>query len=202
MPSRNVVKPDLPDAYYHIYARGAGKVEIFLEDVDYQFFLSLFARHLSLRQQSSRLSAYPHLRGDIELLCYCLMPNHIHLLVYQSEQGAMPRLMRSIMTSYSRYFNHKYKRSGALFETRYKASLIENEAYLLHISRYIHLNPRYYKRYPYSSLGYLTGQPSPEWLQPEKIQDLFGSAEKYKEFVADYEENKAMLDVLKKELAE
>ena len=69
------------------------------------------------------------------------MPNHIHLLVYQHQPQAMAQFMRSVLTSYSRYFNKRYKRSGSLFESRYKASLISDDAYLEHISRYIHLNP-------------------------------------------------------------
>lgn len=190
----------MPDAYYHVYARGGSKAKIFLDDSDYNFFISLFQRYLSKDQQTSRLSIYPHLRGEIELLCYCLMPNHVHLLIYQTEQSAMARLMRSVMTSYSRYFNHKYKQTGALFESRYKASLIDNETYLMHISRYVHLNPRYYKRYDYSSYRYYVNGGSPEWLQTERVSELFPSTTSYIEFVADYEANKAELDKIKKDL--
>jgi hypothetical protein len=112
--------------------------------------------------------------------------------------------MRSMMTSYSRYFNFKYKRSGALFESRYKASRIENDAYLQHISRYIHLNPRYWKRYPYSSYPWYVSKPDaqPEWLNVHTIVALFASRQAYAEFVADYEDQKEMMDALKYELAD
>lgn len=194
MPSRNVIKPNVADAYYHIYARGASKANIFHDNSDYDFFISLFARYLSLGQKVSRLSVYPHLRGEIELLCYCLMPNHIHLMVYQIKQSGMSRLMRSVMTSYSRYFNHKYKQTGALFESRYKAPLVDTDTYLAHISRYIHLNPNNYKTYAYSSYQYfIKPEKTPEWLQTKKLRGLFASPLSYAEFVADYEDNKEEL---------
>jgi hypothetical protein len=113
----------------------------------------------------------------------------------------MQRLMRGIMTSYSVYFNRKYGKSGPLFESRYKASRISSDTYLQHISRYIHLNPRSYRRYTYSSYrAYVTGA-GPEWLQPQRIIELFSGREAYAEFVSDYEEAKAMLDRIKHELA-
>ncbi len=205
MPSKNVVKQDAPDSYYHVYARGASKQPIFLSPDDFEFFLSLFARYLSIEPAIDRAGLpYPHYASDIQLLAYCLMGNHFHLLFFQNKQGAMSQLMKCVMTSYSRYFNFKYKRTGALFESTYKASRIENDAYLIHISRYIHLNPRYWKRYPYSSFKWYMSKPSlcPEWLHPATMLDQFASTQAYMEFVADYEEQKEIMDVLKYELAD
>ncbi len=200
MPARNVNKPNVPDAYYHVYFRGVGKQALFLDDQDYQFFLSLFERHLSLAEQSSPFGRYPHLRGMVELLSFCLMPNHVHLLVYQIDPGAMSQLMRSILTSYSRYFNKRYNRSGPLFETRYKASLIDNDAHLSHITRYIHMNPRYWKRYRYSSLrAYSTSDAAPEWLQLGRITPMLPA--KYMEFCEDYQDSKDTLEAIKSDLA-
>lgn len=205
MPSRNVVKQDAPESYYHVYARGASKQDIFIVPDDFEFFINLFARYLSNEPVQDRAGiAYPHYAVDVKLLAYCLMGNHFHLLLYQVDQQAMARLMKSIMTSYSRYFNFKYKRSGALFESTYKASRIENDAYLQHITRYIHLNPRYWKRYPYSSYTWYAAEEHcrPEWLHTTPILDLFASQTAYTEFVADYEEQKEIMDVLKFELAD
>lgn len=202
MPSRNIVKLDADESYYHVYARGINKQDIYDDPDDYIFFLSLFARYLSHEQQKSPFQNYPHLRDQIKLLCYCVMPNHFHLLVYQCDKGAMAALMRSVMTSYSRYYNQKHGRRGAVFETTYKASRIDNESYLLHISRYIHLNPRYWKRYPFSSVKYYTGSSILEWLQPEQIQELFGSVDEYRAFLDDYVGHKKMLEKIKKELAQ
>lgn len=202
MPSRNVVKQDSAESFYHVYARGGSKQPIYLDPSDYAFFTKLFARYLSEEPTSSRLGGpYPHFRGRLELLAYCQMPNHFHLLIYQNEAGAMAAFMRGLLTSYSRYFNTKYNHSGALFESRYKASRVQTASYLDHISRYIHLNPRYYKRYPYSSYQAFAGGEVPEWLQPERVLTMFKSRSEYIDFVSDYEAHKAMLDEIKHELA-
>lgn len=202
MPSRNVLKSLAPDAYYHVYARGASKQTIFRDDVDYNYFLGLFERYLSIQPANGKTGRfYPHFYKQAELLAYCLMGNHFHLLLWQSEATVLPELMRSIMTSYSRYFNLKYKRSGALFESRYKASRVDQDSYLEHISRYIHLNPRYWQRYPYSSLRYYFGA-HPEWLMPGKIEDVFTNKAEYIEFLKDYEEQKEILEEIKHSLAD
>jgi putative transposase len=202
MPSRNVIKVDVSDSYYHIYARGHGRQAIFREEDDYWVFLNLFKRHLSLEAVNDNYGMpYTHLRGSIELLCYCLMTNHFHLLVYQKDEGAMQRLMRSVMTSYSRYFNKRYDSSGSLFESRYKASRISNDAYLMHISRYIHLNPKEWRAYPYSSIHAYYGIGRPEWLQPEKIIELFVSLPQYADFLDDYEDYEESLEEIKGETA-
>jgi len=202
MPSRNVLKIDVPETYYHVYARGASRANIFLDGDDYRVFLNLFKRYLSIEAQKNEVGVpYPHLHEEVELLCFCLMPNHFHLLLYQIDEGAMQRLMRGIMTSYSRYFNKKYSRTGALFESRYKASMVHKHSYLQHISRYIHLNPKLWRGYSYSSLRYYDGISPPEWLQPARILELFPDSNAYTEFVADYEESREMLQKLEHELA-
>ncbi|MBI1857128.1 transposase [Candidatus Saccharibacteria bacterium] len=202
MPSKNVQKPNVGESYYHVYARGASKQPIFLEPADYNHFISLFSRYLSLTPKQDRLGInYPHLQGRIELLAYCLMGNHFHLLLYQIEQGAMSQLMKSIMTSYGRYFNFKYKRSGSMYESTYKASLINSDAYLTHISRYIHLNPRYWQRYKYSSIANYLYEAQNEWLQNSRVMEQFSSSDEYRIFLEDYEGEKVVLDELKYELA-
>lgn len=203
MPSRNILKVDIEQSYYHVYARGHGKHKIFRDDEDYSVFLNLFKRYLSINEVSDNSGRpYVHLRGQIELLAYCLMPNHFHLLFYQIEQGVMSRLMHGVMTSYSGYFNKKYKVTGALFGSRYKASMVSTDEYLMHISRYIHLNPGNWQAYPYSSIHAYFGIGQPEWLQPEKIVDLFGSTPIYADFLDDYSGYKKSLDEIKDSLAD
>lgn len=203
MPSRNTIKIDVPESYYHVYARGASKQTIFRETADYTYFEGLLARYLSKKPAMSKEGiAYPHLKGHVELLTYCLMDNHFHLLLYQVEIGMMVKLMRGLMTSYSRYFNLKYNRTGSLFESRYKASRVGVPSYLEHISRYIHINPRYWKTYRYSSLPYYKTKTPPEWLEPTKILAMFTSPQEYMNFLEDYEEHKQMLDEIKHELAD
>lgn len=202
MPSRNVLKIDIADSYYHVYARGASRQEIFLESADYYMFLSLFRRYLSAEDvKDSAGMSYAKLYDDIQLLSYCLMPNHFHLLLYQANEGAMQRLMRGVMTAYSRYFNKKYDRSGGLFETRYKASRISSDTYLMHITRYIHLNPKEWREYPYSSLRFYLQAHDEDWVDEQPIVALFPSRESYGDFVAEYEGIKDTLEQIKHELA-
>jgi len=113
--------------YYHIYNRGNGKQDIFLDDQDYAVYIN-------------RLGRYRTKHGTT-LVCYCLMPNHVHLLMRQETDEPIYRFISSLHTSYSMYFNKKYNHAGHLFQDRFKQVLINTEDYLLHLSRYIHLNP-------------------------------------------------------------
>ena len=101
-------------------------------------------------------------KHEIEIICYCLMPNHFHLLLRQKENGKIPIFMKCLQLGYAKYFNTKYQRVGPLFQGRFKAKWIENDEYLLQVSSYIHRNPlslnkKYEQRkdallyYPYSS---------------------------------------------------
>ena len=189
MPSRNVIKINVPESYYHVYTRGVNKQQIFLDESDYLFFLSLFKRYLSKDSTSDQSEGtYQKFNDSIEVLAYCLMPNHFHLLLFQIEKGGMSKLMHGIMTSYSRYFNVKYKRSGPLFESRYKGSRISSDEYLLHISRYIHLNPGEWIDYPHSSIRAYLYNDIPDWMNKKHIAQLYGSAVKYHEFLEDYQD--------------
>lgn len=204
MPSRNTIKEYAAESYYHIYARGGSRQKIFIDAADYKYFLSLFERYLSVEPKLSKTGEpYPHFHGRVVLYCYCLMSNHFHLLVFQKDDTGIEKLMRSIMTSYSRYFNRKYKRSGPLFETRYKASKISTDAYLEHITRYIHLNPRRWQTYRYSSLAYYMDPPKvPEWINTRRMLALFADTNEYYAFLADYESTRDALEEIKHDLAD
>lgn len=202
MPRRNVIRSDGQDVFYHVYARGANKRRIFLDEEDFLKFLQLLERYLSPEDARNRYGLpYPNFYNKVDLLAFCLMPNHFHLLVYQRQVHMLTSLMQSVMTSYSRYFNVKYKRTGPLFESRFRASAILDEAYLEHISRYIHLNPRQWRDYEYSSLPYYLHQDTVSWVRPERIVSMFTTPTEYIHFLEDYQENKKMMDILKKELA-
>lgn len=197
-----MLRSDAPESFYHVYARGHSRRRIFLDEQDYLYFLVLFERYLAPDSVKSRnRRTYPNFYNKVELDAYCLMPNHFHLLVYQFQSGELSSFMRSLMTSYSIYFNKKYKRSGALFESRFRASLISDDAYLEHITRYIHLNPRDWRNYEYSSLPYYLQRLEVSWLSPKRILNLFSNPEAYLHFMEDYKENKKMQDILKHELA-
>jgi putative transposase len=203
MPSRNILKEYAPESYYHVYARGSSKQKIFLDASDYHYFTGLFERYLGVEQKISKTGEpYPNFNKRVKLISYCLMSNHFHLLVYQEDIDDLQFFMRSIMTSYCRYFNLKYKKSGSLFESRYKASRINSDQYLEHISRYIHLNPRRWDMYFNSSFKFYKDGGEPEWLSSVPILDLFSSRGDYVEFVADFEESRDMLAEMKYELAD
>jgi putative transposase len=202
MPSRNLEKIYLEESFYHIYNRGVDKKHIFIDKEDYAVFLNLLKRYLDPQPTKDRSGRkYEQLHDKLELLAFCIMPTHFHLFIFQHEPDAMTRLLRGVCTSYTGYFNKKHKRRGPLFENRFKASMINNDAYLTHISRYIHLNPTNHTTYEWSSLPYYLSKKQADWVKPERILELFKN-NNYGKFVSDYEDQKKILDDLKQELAD
>jgi len=110
--------------------------------------------------------------------------------------------MRSVNTSYAMYFNKKYKRVGPIFQGPYKAVDLRSDEHLLHISRYIHLNPDNYKSWEPSSLNAYLGRQQLSWLHPERITKLFSGPREYSDFLADYEGYKKSLDEIRGDLAD
>ena len=199
MPSPNVIREYVPESYYHVYNRGVEKRIIYQDAQDYAVFLSYLRRHLSpddtLDSQKRPYKFY----GSIDLVAYCLMPNHFHFLLYSKEDPSqIAKFMQSLCIAYSMYFNRRYKRVGGLFQGRFKAIRIANDAYLQHISRYIHLNPTDYKSYKWSSLPYYLNADKVNWLHPERILDIFGAS--YGEFIDEYHDQKLILQKIKHEI--
>jgi REP element-mobilizing transposase RayT len=199
MPAKNAIKEQISESYYHVYARGSNKQKLFVDNFDYQYFMKLIERYLSQKPETSKTGVvYPHYADGLELVAYCLMSNHFHLLIYQKNVPSMEKFMRSLMTSYGKYFNLKYRRTGPVFESRYKAACIDNETYLQHISRYIHLNPRRWLGHKYSSMRYyINNGEEPYWLKPNRILDQFKTRQEYLEFVSDYESTRDILHEIK-----
>lgn len=206
MPKRNIVKLYGSDEYYHLYNRGVAKQDIFREASDYYYFLSLFKRHLGdERAVDTAGRTFTNYKDEVELIAFCLMPNHFHLLCYLKDPSGIVRLMRSVMTAYTMYFNKKYSRTGGLYEGAFLASRITNDVYLWHVTRYIHLNPmdlvENYRDYPYSSLPYFTGQSHAAWLSSNRLVESHKDQTEYAEFVADYETMHQDMKLLKNLLA-
>ena len=200
MPSKNRNKIFVSDSYYHVYNRGVEKRIVFKDESDYAVFLNLLKRYLSNEEtKDSKGRIYPNYYGRVELIAFCLMPNHYHLLFYVNDEEALPQLLHAVNGSYVRDFNEKYKRVGPLFQDRYKASHIFNESYLVHISRYIHLNPSDWRCWSFSSLPYYLGDAYADWVLPQRSKELVNN---YLEFVQDYEDYKATLDIAKLEMVE
>ncbi len=168
--------PFANDNYYHIYNRGVEKRTIFINRWDHLRFLETinFYRKYptpmklsDFRRGIESFKKPDEQKNLIEILCYCLMPNHFHFLVKQVEDNGISEFMRRVSDSYTRYFNTKHDRVGPLFQGVFKAKLIETDEYLLQLSKYIHRNPFPLdmwegRVYPYSSYGYyLSGNKHP-----------------------------------------
>ncbi len=203
MPTKNVVKQYSAFSYYHVYNRGVNKQLIFRDEADYAMFTGLFKRYLSKKIAiSSTRHKYKSFSDELKLLSYALMPNHIHLFIYQAEDPhSIAKFMQSIMTSYSIYFNKKYQRRGPLFGSKYLGSLITSEDYYIHISRYIHLNPKNWRQNKHTSIDFYSGNRKCNWLDTQTIFSLFESPKEYMKFLEDYQGQKNIIDELKWELA-
>jgi putative transposase len=187
-----------PNHYYHIFNRGVGKMDIFKDEADFLFFLhlireNLFPRSVPVRRESS---ASRYVRKTLPpnsytLICYCLMPNHFHLLVRQDELIAVSKLISKVCTSYSKYFNKKYDRVGHVFQDAFKAVLIESDSQLLWTSAYIHNNPKTadlvkdLKDYHWSSYLDYSGLRQGTLCDKKFILKQFKNVDAYKKFVDD-----------------
>ncbi len=170
-------------SYYHVYNRGNRKQDIFLSERDYSRF-------------TYKLGEYKNDSG-IKIVCYCLMPNHIHLLVQPKADSSLSTFMSKLSTSHSKYVNMKYNFVGSLFQGRFKAVLIKNENYFKHLIRYIHINPLSLglsatglRKYKWSSYGvYLNLKKSPA-VDMETARRLI-DVKNHEEFVEAYVRNPA-----------
>jgi putative transposase len=202
MAYKNTRRQDYEDQFYHVYNRGIAKMEIFLDDDDYNYFEKLIARALAKSKTLDNFSRpYSNFAKDVELHTYCLMPNHFHFLFKQKKAGAIEKFMRSLNVAYAMYFNRKYKRRGPLYESIYKAVLIGDDAQLTHVSRYIHLNPVGYRIWDRSSYSDYVYQPR-EWVTTDFILGLFPSKKAYLDYVDDYEDVKRANDKYHREIGE
>jgi len=175
-------------AFYHVTSRGNDQKKVFIDEQDHKQFLKYIKEQV--------------IRYGINIHVWCLMNNHYHLVI-ETPLGNLSRVMQTLNTSYTVYFNHRHKRVGHLFQGRYKAILVQADEYLHHLSRYIHLNPvkaRIVKKpedYKWSSYrNYIYENHNDKFLTTGFILGMFNSnAEKakklYKEFVEEGVDNKA-----------
>ena len=118
MPIRNTTKAFDAPAYYHVYNRGVAGLPIFRDDADRVKFIALLARHLDPADTAKKTDGSTYEKYDVDLVAYCLMDNHFHLLVFQeTDPEAMTKLTRSVSTAYAMYFNHRYRQNGHLFQS-------------------------------------------------------------------------------------
>lgn len=211
MPSRP--KLLITGSVYHVFNRGVEKRIIFPDKSHYQRFLTTLDYYKD--NQPERLSLSAHLNNKaliqpkakehlISILCFCLMPNHFHLVLKQLTDGGISRFMNDIANSYTKYLNTRLERVGHLFQGSFKSKLIETESSFLQVTRYVHLNPlglhpegekamgiystekllKVLKEYPYSSYKtYLGKEMAYPICDQSEIRKLLGAPNDYKNFV-------------------
>ena len=145
--------------FYHIYNRGTQKQPIFVNDSDKLRFLFLILasqgknsiRNINRVIRASVQHSMLHIEEDlarevllnrtVELVSFCLMPNHFHLIVKEVEGGGISKYLQRVQNAYTKYFNTRYNKSGHLFQSSYKSKHIPDDRYMMHLSAYIHKNP-------------------------------------------------------------
>ncbi len=193
---------------YHVYNRGVEKRPIFLNKRDYGRFLELIQYYRFL-DCPVKFSSFSRLGTDnkayifknlqktskylVDIHAFCLMPNHIHLLLKQLEDKGISKFMAKITNGFSHYFNTRHERVGHLFQGNFGAVRIENEEQYIHVSRYIHLNPvssylteiANLEKYEYSSYPEYLGKKN-GFCNTTPIISHFKNQEEYRKFVYDH----------------
>jgi len=188
MPVRE--NPLVAGYYYHVYNRVPDGMRLFNSKENYRFCIKLLRRYA--------------LKCNVNIIAYCLMQNHYHMLAFQNKEGGLSKFISVLFNAYVQAFNKQHKRKGPLFADRFKNTPVEKEEYILHLCRYIHLNPvkanlvKHPEDWEFSDYrDWINGKA----LQNEQrrfIQDHFTDPEFYREFVADYQGEEELENALEK----
>jgi REP element-mobilizing transposase RayT len=161
--------------YYHVYNRGCNRQHIFADEGNYLFLLRRAKEFLA----ETRLG----------VIAYCLMPNHYHLLLRPEQEDALSPFIQRLFSSYTQAFNKQQGRTGTLFEGRAKSVLVDSDEYIIHLCRYIHLNPvaaglvAHPAEWPYSNyLEWVERRPG-TLIDRAFVRKFFADAAKYEAFV-------------------
>jgi len=193
--------------------RGVEKREIFEKRWDYTRLMKTM-RYYQLMGPKPRLSKFSDdsiIKPDpnkkiVEIICYCLMPNHFHFLVKQLKDGGITEFISKLSNSYTKYYNIKYNRVGPLLQGEFKAVIIESDEQLVHISRYIHLNPiasflvKDLNQYAWSSYKEYTSEGIKEICNKEGILNFFKTPKDYEKFILDQVSYSQELEIIKHQL--
>lgn len=192
--------------YYHVFNRGIDRREVFtdkreflraVETLKYYRFSSLkikLSRFLKLtEEEKSKLLSKLAENKLVEIISFCLMPNHFHFLLKQLQDNGISKFLANFTNSYTKYFNTKHERNGPLFQGLFKAVFVETDEQLVHLSRYIHLNPSTssiieidnLKDYQWSSFSEYLNLIKGEICATEEILGFFKNAKTYEKFVFD-----------------
>lgn len=163
--------------YYHIYNRGAGRESLFFNPGNYEYGLRLVKRYYQ--------------RYGATVIAYCLMPNHYHFVLRQETDEPLSKLINVLDNAYVQAVNRQQGRTGTLFEGRFRVVWVDREEYLVHLCRYVHLNPVKAKLVPrpddwlYSNYLEWIGQRAGTLKDEAFILEHFPTPEAYRQFVAD-----------------
>lgn len=205
---------------YHIFNRSVARQPIFLTNRDYQRALDVISfynytdpglrySHYNRLPQPQKQEFLVKLKDHSRLvntLSLSLMPNHLHFLLQEVRDGGISRFMRNFQNSYAKYFNIRTNRSGSLFESMFKIVRIETDEQLIHVARYIHLNPvtayilksvEELMNYPWSSFSTYVGKGNMEIINKELILYYFASVEEFIKFTKDQVDYQRELDKIK-----
>ncbi|MGH2568226.1 MAG: transposase, partial [Bacteroidota bacterium] len=169
-----------PDQFYHVYNRGNDRQPIFFDRENYLFFLRRVKEYLA---------------ASVEIHAFCLMPNHYHLLLRMTKEVDFSDAMKKLLISYTKAINKKYQKVGHLFQGSFKAKLVDSPEYFLHLSRYIHLNPRiaglvkYPQEWEFSSYREYLGLRKNELVMTEFILSQFRDLKDYQKYVGTLTES-------------
>ena len=193
-----------PGEHYHIFNRAVNKRIIFHDTRDYIRFLFLILHfqsaikvsHLNraVKEFAKSLGQHSVLTIDkrmVELVAFCIMPNHFHLIVKELEENGIASYMQRVLNAYGKYYNTKYEKTGHVFQGPYRAVHISDDRQLLYLSAYIHRNPREISRwfrkedqYIWSSYQDFIGENRwSDMLMPDIVRGQFKNHQKYHEFV-------------------
>lgn len=207
-------EPFANEHYYHVYNRGVEKRTIFIDESDYYRFLG----YLIVFNDTNKYHANPgrnlkaliaeaqNRKPLVDILAYCLMPNHFHLLLKQRVDNGIPIFLQRLGVGYTHYFNTKNKRSGVLFQGKTKNILIDDNSYLLQLSRYINLNPKKLpgiegmenaKNYKWSSANYYCSETKNSNILAgtDVVFKQFSNHNEYEKFLLDYQEDKDLSQI-------
>lgn len=213
--------PFVLDEVYHVFNRSVAHQPIFTQNRANQRFLDAinFYRFSNLQLKFSRFNQFSSvLKSEylqklessheklVEILAFCLMPNHMHFLLRQVKDNGIPTFMKYLQNSYAKYVNTKTKRTGALFQNMFKGVRIESEEQLLHVARYIHLNPFTsfllptmidLENYPWSSYGVYLEKRNYPFVKTDELRSVFKTTEKFREFMIDQSDYQRVLGQIK-----
>ena len=176
--------------YFHIYNRGANQDLIFFNPDNFLYCLQLLGKY--------------KIKYKISIIGYCLMPNHYHLLIRQDASNGISEFMRDVFNSYVQAVNLQQRRKGTLFQGRFRHIQIEKDEHILHLCRYIHLNPvkagltKLPEEWLYSNYLDWIGERKGILTDRSFMKDNFGNSTNYREFVMDYLQEKKAEKIIAK----